>query len=143
MTNAVQFAAELSRFGSKIDADALTLKRAVSLQLLRGVVLGTPVGNPDLWQRPAPKGYVGGHARASWQVTHGAPAASEVEGTDASGNATLSAGSQEIADADLERTTWITSNLPYIGPLEFEGHSSQAPEGWVLAHVERVKAQFP
>lgn len=142
-SNVRDFTAALSSFAREVEGNAIEVKRHVSLQLLRGVVLGTPVGNPDLWKNPAPRGYVGGHARASWQVTHGDPAEGMVPGVDQSGARTLQDGAQVIAEADLERTTWLTSNLPYINPLEFEGHSKQAPDGWVLATVERVQAQFP
>ena len=142
-SNIGDFVRELDSASVAVEDDALELKRLVSLQLLDGLVYGTPVGNPDLWQRPAPKGYVGGHARSSWQVTHGSPATDDPQGIDPDGSPTVAKGSDVIERADLEQTLYITSNTDYIVPIMLEGHSTQVPEGQVLAIVERVKAQFP
>lgn len=139
MSNAATFAAELDAFGAQVEVDAVKLKRTVALEVLRGAVLGNPVGQPRLWKRPAPKDYVGGHSRGNWQMTSGEPANGEVPRR-SPGEALAEA---DGVDVDLERTIWITNNAPYINRLEYDGHSSQAPDGWVRAVVERTKARYP
>ena len=47
-SNIGDFVRELDSASVAVEDDALELKRLVSLQLLDGLVYGTPVGNPDL-----------------------------------------------------------------------------------------------
>jgi len=137
MGNAAQFAAELDAFGMEIEVEALAHKREVSLELLAGCVFGTPVGNPRLWKRKAPKGYVGGFHRGQWQLTISTPAEAEVS---------LRTPQDVLSEADgvvltLEEPAWVANNGPAITRLEYDGHSRQAPDGWVRAVVERLKAK--
>lgn len=140
MTTAAAFSGELDSFGAQIVAEGTDLLREVSLEALRGVVFGTPVGQPRLWKRKAPKGYVGGFHRAQWQLTSDEPAEGQVSRRDAS--EVLSDGESAASDLELGSTAWITNNGPAITRLEFDGHSSQAREGWVRAVVERIRSKY-
>lgn len=101
------------------------------------VVLATPVGNPTLWASPAPAGYVGGRARANWQVSIGAAASGVVAGEDAGGGSTISEGVGTINTAPAGQPIHITNNVPHIMPLN-EGHSLQAPAGFIQRAVAQA-----
>ena len=140
MTAATAFASELDAFGARVFAEGAELVREVALETLRGVVFGTPVGQPRLWKSKAPKGYVGGYHRAQWQVSSGEPAEGHVALRDPS--EVLSAGESAAEAIELGTTAWITNNGPAIARLEFAGHSSQARDGWVRAVVERIRTKY-
>ena len=111
--------------------------RRVALAVDRALVMSTPVGNPDLWKRPAPKGYVGGRARANWIPTLGTPAMTEVDRRDKSGAATIALLTPITAKFRIgDGTIWLSSNIPYINRLN-EGHSTQAPSGFVEMAIEQ------
>jgi hypothetical protein len=88
-----------------------------------------------LWKRKAPKGYVGGRARANWIPTLGTPASEPVERIDKQGSATIALLAGVTADYELGQTIWISNNLQYIQRLN-EGHSTQAPAGFVEMAIE-------
>lgn len=138
MATATQFEAELGSFGVQIEDEAVARKREAALDILRQVVLGNPVGQPALWKSPAPKGYVGGYSRGNWQMTSGDAADGIVALR--SPESVLTEG--EEVEVSLEDTTWITNNAPYVARLEYEGWSSQAPDGWIRAAVERSRARY-
>jgi len=67
--NARQFSIDLSKLvANELPVAVAEVTRAISLAALRGVILKTPVGNPDLWKSKPPKGYVGGQFRSFWQA---------------------------------------------------------------------------
>lgn len=103
---------------------------------------GTPVGNPSLWKNPAPKGYVGGFHRASWDAAIGSlPQGAVVD----KGNPTpgIAAADAQVTGvvASLEpgQTLYATNNGPGIRRLEFTGWSSQAPDGFVRPAAEAIQ----
>jgi hypothetical protein len=135
---ASDFNGELNAFGVEVVAKGIELKTRVMLETLRGLVFGTPVGQPRLWKRKAPKGYVGGYHRGQWQMSSGEPAEGQVPLR--SPAAVFSEA--EGVEVDLDSTGWITSNGPGITALEFKGHSSQARDGWARAVVERIRSMY-
>jgi hypothetical protein len=80
-----------------------------------------------------PKDYVGGRARGNWQCSLASPITNEIDRIDPNGSA---------ATADVEATVkageinYLSNNVPYIRRLEYEGHSSQAPNGMVRISVQ-------
>lgn len=137
---AADFEAELNAFGLEIESLAVQRKREAMLELFGQLVVGTPVGNPRLWKRKAPKGYVGGYHRGQWQLTSGEPAEGEVPLRSA--DETLAAAESAAEDVDLERPGWIANSGPAILALEFTGHSQQARNGWIRAAIERIRARY-
>jgi hypothetical protein len=116
-----------------LDDSTEELIQDVANAVLTGVTLGTPVGNPSLWQNPesAPPGYVGGHARRNWQVDIGKSNGDEIGGVDPSGGRALSLGRTVIKTFKrIGRSIFIFNNAPYIGRLN-DGHSTQAPRMFV------------
>jgi hypothetical protein len=107
-----------------------------ALAIARNLILGSPVGNPDLWQFPdsAPPGYVGGHFRRNWIVSIGGFNEAEIEGTDKAGASTVAAAKNEIRRYQNRRRIGpnlvIQNNVPYANRLA-QGHSTQAEAGWV------------
>lgn len=79
----------------------------------------------------AGRGYVGGALRGSWQVTVSAPAGSDIQRVDPSGNSTIAAGTSAVTGIRVGPAVYIVSNKPYARRIEFEGWSKQAPAGMV------------
>ena len=98
-------------------------KRAVVDAFVQ-VQIKTPVGDPSLWQSPAPAGYVGGSARASWLIGDA--------NDGAIGATNVSINGQKIPD--IGGSVLMYSNIPYIERLE-DGWSSQAPNGMVKTTI--------
>jgi hypothetical protein len=98
--------------------------RGICLELLKDCTLGTPVDT--------------GRARANWQASIDVPAEGTIEKDDKAGGSTVRKGQSSVKQA-TGRVWWLTNNLPYIYRLEFEGHSPQAPQGWVRSAIERAK----
>lgn len=132
---------ELRAEATEVRTRARNLLRRCALSVLRNVVMGTPVGNKDIWLEPskAPVGYVGGRARANWFVALGGPSSSMVDAVEASGGMSIGRGEAVIRTATHASRINITNNLPYIGPLN-DGHSKQAPAGFIDAGVTRGMA---
>jgi hypothetical protein len=109
----------------------------VAAKALQAVVSATPVGNPELWESKAPAGYTGGHARRNWQVDVDNFAPSEIEGVDKSGATTITEGTLKAKTFDIARNTKVVlhNSAPYIRRLD-EGHSAQAPAGFVSRAVQ-------
>lgn len=139
---ASDFAANLKKYAEKKNIELHKLFVAVCLRAMENIVRRTPVGDPTLWQNPAPKGYIGGTARNSWFITNGAPADSVVENAaDKEGSGALQAGAQAIAQTKLGGTVYINNTLPYIRRLE-HGWSGQAPSGMVKVTVAEIEAFY-
>lgn len=114
--------------GVEVNTDALV--RKVALAVDRVVVTQTPVDT--------------GRARANWQAAIGAAPGGEVGQYPAgAGGATgAAAAAQAIAQAQGVVAGYkggevihLTNNLPYIQRLN-EGHSDQAPAGFVQAGID-------
>tara|TARA_R110000822_G_scaffold137399_13_gene274912 strand:- start:2000 stop:2473 length:474 start_codon:yes stop_codon:yes gene_type:complete len=153
MTDAAQFRIDLDNFTKKVvPKQAAELQRKMALELFTVVVQGTPVGNHRRWQRnidratrglkPLPQGYVGGHARKNWQMRIGSPMVAVKSGQDKSGQQTLDAGYRVAASIKSKPVRlFIVNPLPYIQPLE-QGHSRQAPNGWIKRAIALVTAKY-
>lgn len=128
-------------FRKKIDpAINRKVERAASAALT-AVVLGTPVGNPDLWQGDAPPGYAGGHARRNWHVDIDRMNLREEDGIDAAGSQTIREGQVVFTRFDIARddAVYLHNSVPYIRRLE-NGWSQQAPAGFVDRAVQAAVA---
>lgn len=124
----------------KIAGDRLDeVVRGTLLDMSSKVIRRTPVGDPSLWQSPAPPGYAGGTARGNWQATIGQPAAGELARVDETGQATI-ADLTPMTEAAPGNVYYLTNNVPYISRLEFDAWSSQARAGMVritLSELDR------
>jgi hypothetical protein len=130
----------VSNFGNNITAWAENAKVGVD-QVIRASVLDisgritkrTPVGNPSLWESPAPKGYVGGAARGNWNASIGV-----IDETKNPSNREGGPTAKKLADA-VNRASgnklYFTNSVPYIFRLEYQQWSTQAPAGMVRVSV--------
>jgi len=121
----------------------LKLQKKIAIDLLARIIEKTPVGNPDLWAEsslPPPKGYVGGRARANWQIDTRTPGNSELDAIDPDGNVTTTIGLSKLAKAKAGGTIWIYNNLRYITRLEDGWSYKQAPLGMVAVSLAEIQA---
>lgn len=143
--NAKEFTISLQDYARvELKDDVKRTKMAIALDLLRNLVLATPVGNPDLWKgapKP-PKGYVGGTARASWFVSEQRPAALPVVQNPPNKSARNAAAESELLDMKDGNQIWIANNLPYIERIMEDGWSTQAPPSTFSTIVKRIKSKW-
>lgn len=124
----MDFSEAIAKFSEDAKRRVQKARFKIALEVFSLVILRTPVGYPPKWKRKPPKGYVGGHARANWQVSNGAPASGVVAGTDK--NSAIQALAPTIQMNNSDDSIFLTNNLPYIDRLE-NGWSRQAPVGMV------------
>jgi hypothetical protein len=98
--------------------------RAAALEMLRRLIEQSPRDT--------------GRFVGNWQVSVETPATGETGREDKGGTLTLAAGAAAIQQIDKPTISWITNNVPYAVKLS-QGHSPQAPPGWVDAVVEGLK----
>lgn len=133
------FSLQLGKFAEKAGDNARQVIRKVTTDVLTNVVYRTPVGNPSLWKSKPPAGYVGGRARANWNVSFGSPSFAVSFRVDAQGYNTIQAGTNTINRAYGDNPIFIMNSVPYIRELEYEGHSKQAPAGMVRITVTQFQ----
>ena len=138
-----RFNADLQAFARALDADIGLVTRRVALQAFTGIVQKTPVDT--------------GRARSNWAINVGAPAPApstaitEEEAAQRKRDG-YKAGPPETARAvqeaqaaassiDGTQVVYISNNLPYISALN-DGHSQQAPAGFVEATVAEIDRQI-
>ena len=88
--------------------------RAATSEVFSNIIQMTPVDT--------------GRARGNWQCTIGSP----FMGEDDSGSV-MKANS--VIPRRAGSVVYLTNNVPYIGKLEYDGHSRQAPAGMVRVSV--------
>jgi len=126
----VTFALDLQKFAEKTckraDAAVGNIVARVSAELDQR----SPVGDAKFWKHPPPKGYIGGHFRANWQLGVSVRPSGEIKGVDPTGEATQGRILAEIPEEASGKVYWLANNAPYAQRLE-HGWSRQAPAGLV------------
>lgn len=126
-----------------VPAQHLLIQKKVAIDLLARIIDRTPVGNPDLWKEsslPAPKGYVGGRARANWQISTSRPPNKPIDAIDPDGDVTETVGLVKMGKAKAGGTIWIYNNVRYIKRLEDGWSYKQAPLGMVAVSLAEIEA---
>lgn len=127
MTNAANlaaFTADLKEFARKVELDVATVRKKIAFDLFSTFVDPREIG----LRHPVDTGF----ARAGWAMSDGQPSTFlPTEGQTTS----PSPESQGVSFQEPFGITWITNNVPYILRLEFDGHSQQAPQGWVRGGI--------
>ena len=145
-SNINDFNLKLGKISAEIsETEFSKLVRYILLMALRGVVLKSPVGNPDLWKSPPPKGYVGGQFRSNWQLSMGAGNPSEEVKSIKSADQVIGEISAQISSiTDPYQIFHLVNNLPYAMRLE-NGWSTQAPGpgGIVMKTIEEIRNANP
>jgi hypothetical protein len=125
-TNMPEFSASLKAFAGLTGRQAIAAQKKVTLQILRGVILGNPVDT--------------GRMRAAWIASVGAPATGGDRGEKghaATGAIGEAAGT--LAGLQLGQSTWVVNNVAYSGFVELH-HPTKA--GFVQAVVANVEASL-
>jgi hypothetical protein len=143
----------LDNFGERtIPAAHLALQKKIAIDLFSKIVKKTPVGNPDLWKEsslPPPPGYVGGRARANWQISITTPPSSGNDGAEPETGVQTdfpitglqqARGFSQMAQAKYGQTIWIYNNVRYIKRLEDGWSYRQAPAGMVAISIAEFQA---
>lgn len=142
--NKKAFELALDKFVEETVPDKLLLlQKKVAIDLLARIIDRTPVGNPDFWAQsslPAPKGYVGGRARANWQISTTTPGNSDIDAIDPQGDVTETIGLSKMGTAKAGGTIWIYNNVRYIRRLEDGWSHRQAPLGMVAVSLAEIEA---
>ena len=121
----VAFRQKVRSFAREVTERPEAAARAIALQLLRSVVLLSPVDT--------------GRFRGNWSVQFDANP-QQPAGVDPSGDATITRGEATLGEFKLGvmPSIFILNHLPYSSPLEY-GHSKQAPEGMVRITVQEFQ----
>lgn len=120
MSNVAKFNAELEVAATKIRGDLNKFYRLVCLEVLKRIVLRTPVDT--------------GRARGNWQLEIGRSASGvlSVEGSRGSmADLAISGGITKLAQIPAFSLVHITNNVEYLYYLEYDRRSPQSPEGMV------------
>lgn len=108
------------------------LIRKLALDILQRIVLRTPVDT--------------GRARANWMVAVNKVPVGTIEidnlSREQATNFAMSKGIPIIENAKEYSSISLANNLPYIGVLEFDGHSKQAPDGMVRVTLSEIQSIF-
>lgn len=124
------FAVDLQRFAEKCGERADDAVGNIVVRIAQELDKRSPVGDALYWKNPPPKGYIGGHFRANWQLGVGSMPVGEIPGVDPSGTKTLGRIMAEIPEQASGKVYWIANNTKYAQRLEY-GWSRQAPQGMV------------
>lgn len=136
------FATNMRRHGRRVETVATRVKREVALIADREVILATPVDT--------------GRARSNWIVSLNAPVVLPREpyapgsklglSERANAQAAIDQGVDRINASQPKQDIYISNNVHYIGKLNDEGTSAQAPAGFVqsavahaVAHVRKAR----
>ena len=128
------FALDLKKFAEKAGKRADDVVGNVVVRVAQELDRRSPVGDASYWKNPPPKGYIGGHFRANWQLGVGERPMNEIPGADPDGSRTVGAILAEIPEQAAGKLYWLSNNAPYAQRLE-HGWSRQAPQGLVQLTV--------
>ena len=119
----MSFARDLQRFRERTMEKYTKVKRLSAFDLFSAIVLETPVDK--------------GILRNNWFASIATGSAETTDTGDKSGASTVQKIRSILEGTDLVKDVFLTNNLPYAVPIEFDGISGKAPEGMVRVNVLR------
>jgi hypothetical protein len=126
-----KFRGDIKRFITKSNAVLDKYAKAVVLNLDKSMVMKSPVDT--------------GRFRANWNIGIGSVDSNTSDATDISGSGAISKAVAELNSFKVNgQIIYITNSLPYAYRLEYEGWSSQSPQGMVritLAELSGILRQ--
>ena len=128
---------DLNKIIKRDKSSAEKFIKAAVIQAANVAIVRSPVGAPELWKSPPPPGYVGGNFRANWRVTMNGDDYTVKDTVDYSGVANDAAN--EILRFTLGDTITFSNPLPYGPRLEYDGWSTQTPDGMSRPAVIALK----
>lgn len=118
----MSFTDDLNNFRKLTMAKYEKVKRLSAFDLFSAIVLATPVDK--------------GVLRNNWFAANGTPNTSTTDAGALPGSV-ISRIKVELNKVTLDKDIYFTNNLPYAIPIEFDGHSPQAPNGMVRINTGR------
>ena len=120
---------EVDEVMQSLSAELGVVLREAAKRVGASLVLTTPIGRPDLWQRPAPAGYRPGTARGNWRAAIGRLASeSELNIQDPAGATTVSLIQSVVNRWNGKEPLFISNAADHIGPLN-DGTASRQTNG--------------
>lgn len=132
------FAQQMAEFAARTNRTVDQVVQDSFVAISSAIIDGTPVGDPSLWQSPAPADYRAGTLINSWFAKLHTPATDSVRSQNRQGRGSF-ADVLAVAPTVPGNVVYFTSAAPYARKIELTGHSSQAPAGMVRIPV----AGFP
>jgi hypothetical protein len=150
----MSFADDIRAFVIKTQNNSDQVVRRTVMGVATSLIMKSPVGNPALWgslqpytslktatgktrkrpklefKRKPPKGYSGGTFRANWQLGIGSMPSGTSKDRDKNGGPTIAKVRAGLPAKAAGGIYFIGNNLDY-GPALEDGHSTQAPHGFV------------
>jgi hypothetical protein len=123
--NMDKFRRALKKAKGSVEEESLKEVRKVALRVHQSVVLATPVDT--------------GRARNNWLPNLNAPLSTPNVNAEGQGLNILAKGKAVVATAKFGDVIHFTNNLSYIGVLN-DGHSAQAPSGFIQKAVQAARA---
>jgi hypothetical protein len=118
------FKADLKAFSEQMGIGIGQVRRKVTLDMFARIVPRTPADT--------------GRARAGWNVSDISPDPS----VPPEGQESYPPPVAGPLSAEPFQVAYLTNALPYIEPLEFEGHSKQAPNGFARITLAEAEAEM-
>jgi len=138
IVNTKEYIAKMQKHQQTILDRASLVVNATVVEMFEKIVDRTPVGDPSLWNYPAPKGYNPGTLKASWVLDYNTNGAMRNEkgqfATQAKYGISLKLGSRATQDAI------IYNQQPYASRVEYGSWSTQAPSGMMRITVKEYDA---
>lgn len=119
----MSFSDDLGKFSVKTKGIGDKVLRQSAFDLFASIVRQTPVDT--------------GVLRNNWFATIGTRSTETTEDEDKAGAGTLSRIEDVLDSAEWSSTVYLTNNLDYSIPIEYDGWSAQAPQGMVRVNVAR------
>lgn len=119
----MSFGNQVRQFTTSAIQTLNTTYRRATFDLTSAIILGTPVDK--------------GVLRNNWFVTFEQPSNETTNSASTTGSEAIGRARQNLSDVNIRDVVYITNNLPYATPIEFEGHSAQAPQGMVRINTAR------
>lgn len=132
------FTLQLEKFKEKVAGQASDFVGLVVIGVAAELDFRSPVGDATYWKSKPPKGYIGGHFRANWQLGVGERPSAPHDGVDTSPKDRKRGGANvgqmlSVLPGDGQnagKIYWLSNNVPYAQRLE-DGWSHLAPQGVV------------
>lgn len=124
------FEVQIAEFANKTEKRIDYVRRKSVLELLKSLVNMNPVDS--------------GRSQNSWRVALDAPDLSVAQeggyspDKQAAESKVIAQATRILEQMNPDDVIYVSNNLPYIVPLE-DGHSKQAPSGFVGISVQRMK----
>lgn len=122
----MSFHNDLKKFRRKTMQKYVDVKRMSAFDLFSAIVLDTPVDK--------------GVLRNNWFAAINNRALTETTDGSKHGRNTITRINAILQSTDEKNDIFLSNNLPYATPIEFDGHSGKAPEGMVRVNTIRWDA---